>query len=347
MQRVALAMMYIAIHLLLWPETGASRITGDRRRKLVSDKCAAAVPGAEGTRRRKNPCTCAQGEVLHGPPPECWGVLNGARFADDKVSGKQCQCVSQAIAENDRETFADWSWSARARQTCRSGNSKVVYWTRHAEGLHQCPHRTACLKTRDPGLTAGGRLQAQALLRAPTIVAALDNVEERAQLVVASPLVRTMETAIIGFSDVLKDANWLLDADLQEFPAWGGKLACNAANTTAGRSLLTQYQRDDLIQQYDHLDPTWTDRGSERFKDGRESYRFSSFTERLAKREESRIVVVSHGNVIEDGLGWKSENAQVRVYSLCDNQWSYLGAEAEGSEGDEWEKCVLDTDSQN
>jgi len=151
--------------------------------------------------------------------------------------------------------------------------------------------------------------------------------EERAQLVVASPLVRTMETAIIGFSDVLKDANWLLDADLQEFPAWGGKLKCNAANTSAGRGLLTQYQRDDLIPQYDNLNPTWTDRKSERFKDGRESERFDAFTKRLAKREESRIIVVSHGNVMKDILGWKSENAQVRVYSLCDDQWLYLGAE--------------------
>merc|ERR1712151_1395784 len=235
-------------------------------------------------RRRKADCTCAEGEVLHGPVPECWGMAGSSDsyglFDSYHVSGKQCQCVSEDVAAGDRGTFANFSWSSRATRACASSNAKIVYWLRHAEGQHQVPSSINCLRTRDPGLTELGKSQAKALGEVPTLMGALDNPKEHAQLVVASPMVRTMETSILGFSDVLNDAAWLLDADIQEVPGTflGKTLACNHGDPAAGEKLLMKYDRADLVPQYDNLDPGWTNRKEGRFQDGNKEARFKDFT---------------------------------------------------------------------
>merc|ERR1712151_1280435 len=288
-------------------------------------------------RRRKADCTCAEGEVLHGPVPECWGMAGSSDsyglFDSYLVSGKQCQCVSKDVAAGDRGTFADYSWSSRATRACAGSNAKVVYWLRHAEGQHQVPSSINCLRVRDPGLTELGKSQAKALVDSPTLVAAVDNPKEHAQLVVASPMVRTMETSILGFSDVLKDATWLLDPDIQEVPGTllGRTLNCNHGDPAAGRDLLMKHGRVDLIPQYDNLDPEWNNREEGRFEDDNKEMRFKDFTDRLAHRDESRIVVVSHKNVLSEILGdyAPEENAGVTVYSLCGGQWIYVGREAD------------------
>merc|ERR1719510_230243 len=86
---------------------------------------------------------------------------------------------------------------ARASEKC-GADAKVVYFIRHAEGYHQLYHE-ACRENRDPRLTRAGRGQAQSLPSNPVLADALSGSDtERAQLVIASPLVRTMETAVLG-----------------------------------------------------------------------------------------------------------------------------------------------------
>lgn len=94
--------------------------------------------------------------------------------------------------------------------------------------------------------------------------------------------------------------------------------------------MLIKYDRSDLVPQYDNLDPGWNNRKDGRFEDDYKEVRFRDFTDRLARRDESRIVVVSHGNVLEEILGEHApeENAEVKVYSLCGGQWTYVGLEA-------------------
>jgi len=213
----------------------------------------------------------------------------------------------------------------------------VVYWVRHAEGEHQKPNKVACLWERDPALTDVGMEQATNLKSTPVLAAALFNASERAQLVVSSPLQRTMLTAIVGFTDSLEHglptderAQWLLDADCQEFPGSLGpaELNCNKGDVDAGEAALKKYDRDDLLQQYQALDPAWTDRTSGRYTNSQEKQRFQDFTERLAERTEKRIIVVSHGKFMQHGLGSNSpkKNAVVKPFALCGNEWRYLGA---------------------
>lgn len=235
--------------------------------------------------------------------------------------------------------FLGVAWPKKA---CNDEDAKVVYWVRHAEGGHQKgkfgeTNKVACLWERDPALTDVGMKQAKDLKNTPAIAAALFNASERAQLVVSSPLQRTMLTAILGFTDSLKDqlqaserAQWLLDADCQEFPGsvGSGELNCNKGDPIAGEAALRKYDREDLIPQYESLDPTWIDRNSGRYKNSEESKRFQDFTARLAKRDESRIIVVSHSKFMQHGLGSDSpkENAGVKPYALCGSTWHYLGA---------------------
>merc|ERR1712151_1455693 len=88
---------------------------------------------------------------------------------------------------------------------------------------------------------------------------------------------------------------------------------------------------------YENLDPEWNNRKEGRFEDDMKEERFRDFTARLAHRNESRIVVVSHGNVLEEILGEYApeENAEVKVYTLCGGKWIYMGPEAKVADPDD------------
>merc|ERR1712087_172020 len=101
-----------------------------------------------------------------------------------------------------------------------------------------------------------------------------------------------MLTAIVGFDDLLKNrlamherAAWLLDPDCQEFPGSLGpaELNCNKGDLNAGKAALRKYDREDLLQQYQDLDPSWTDRTSGRYVNSQEKKRFKDFTAGLAE----------------------------------------------------------------
>merc|ERR1712187_135434 len=100
---------------------------------------------------------------------------------------------------------------------------------------------------------------------------------------------------------------------------------------------------------YENLDPEWNNRKEGRFEDDMKEERFRDFTARLARRNESRIVVVSHGNVLEQILGEYApeENAEVKVYSLCGGQWSYVGPEASLANKEEDEEEEEDKEEKN
>merc|ERR1711920_1087125 len=119
---------------------------------------------------------------------------------------------------------------------------------------------------------------------------------------------RTMLTAIIGFTDLLTNhlpvgerAAWQLDPDCQEFPGSLGpaELNCNKGDVAAGEAALRQYKRQDLLEQYQELDSSWTDRTSGRYTNRQERNRFRDFTAGLAARTEKRIIVVSHGKFMQ------------------------------------------------
>lgn len=290
------------------------------------EDCIKAVPGTRKQSSywgRSQNCECiAKDHVIHGPPA-CWGATGFEQyFRAEELLGKGCQCMAKGSVEAPG-VFAKWDWHQRASELCGSSDAKVVYWIRHAAGAHQNYAYTNAFLVQDPDLTDAGRAQAKNLHHAPNIAAALYNATQRAQLVIASPMRRTMATAILGFNNSLIDVPWLLDPDIQEVP---GYIVCNTGNVLKGKGLLSSYGRKDLLNEYKNLDPSWTNRKSGRFVDKLKLQRFQDFTARLEQRHEERIIVVSHGWFMRPlGKNSPGSNCGVKPFALCDGKWHFLG----------------------
>jgi len=237
--------------------------------------------------------------------------------------GKGCYCMAKGSVKA-QGLFAKWDWMQHASELCGDADAKIVHWIRHAQGVHQRNLFVNSFLLVDPKLTRIGRTQARNLLDSPLLAAALYNVTQRAQLVIASPMRRTMETALLGFNESLHQARWLLDADIQEIP---GVLACNRGDALKGAPMLSRFGREDLLRVYNKLDPSWTERSGGRYGDSSQPRRFREFTHRLERYPEERVVVVSHGLLMMRALGKRAprENGGVAPFALCGGRWHFLG----------------------
>ncbi|KAI9691121.1 MAG: hypothetical protein M1822_008741 [Bathelium mastoideum] len=196
---------------------------------------------------------------------------------------------------------------------------KQIHLVRHAQGYHNLS--TANHALRDPVLTPLGEVQCHNLALtfphpAPTT---------RRTLVVASPLKRTLSTALLSFASLLPPerpgaAAILALPDLQEtsdLPCDTGSPAAELARTYRGRPVdlsLVEREGDAWCRKEGRWGP-----GAEAIR-----ARARAVREWLWGRSEEVVVAVTHGGLLhyltedmvglenEQGTGW--ENAEYRTY---------------------------------
>lgn len=213
---------------------------------------------------------------------------------------------------------------------------KLAYFVRHAEGWHNRLRDFGGAFILDPILTSEGVAQASGLPHDPELALALGGPSTRVQAIIASPMRRTMATAVLGFNASLPPPGvlWELDPDIQETSAFPS----DTGNRQAGNEALRKLGRLDLLEQYKNLPEEWIHKEGKYAPDPTSvRARFRDFTARLWQRPERRFLVVAHGAVLSLGLGtWDEDdflegpmfaNAEVQPYALTlDGVWRALEA---------------------
>lgn len=207
-------------------------------------------------------------------------------------------------------------WERRLRKWRKSNTctvnpeKKIITWIRHAEGRHNVdPLYAATVK--DAELSPKGKTQAASLGSDPRLQGKL-----APELVVSSPMRRTMATALGAFGNL--SVPWHLEPRIQETPACvvvGG--LCNIGDPVAATELLKQEGRQDLLELYTALPQGWNVHEGNFTPDVAHLHeRFQRFTSWLLARPEQRIAVVSHGDFTYANLGVLLNNAAVLALTL-------------------------------
>ncbi|KAH8824532.1 histidine phosphatase superfamily [Flagelloscypha sp. PMI_526] len=192
-----------------------------------------------------------------------------------------------------------------------SATSKRIYFTRHAQGEHNVAEDWMI---PDAPLTQIGRSQSQRLHESTK-----ETFQQTAHLLVTSGLSRTMSTTLVGYPDLKKrleaeGKNVLVIPQLQECNGY----PCDIGSDREILELNPEFAGLDLSQ----LTPGWNS------KEGFYAWDSKSLKNRarwvrkwLRDREETEIVVVSHGDclryITEGQNSWTHwANAQVRLYTF-------------------------------
>ncbi|EOD22207.1 hypothetical protein EMIHUDRAFT_207352 [Emiliania huxleyi CCMP1516] len=179
--------------------------------------------------------------------------------------------------------------------------AKRIFFVRHGEGEHNLGgHASSGYLIADAVLTAAGQVQCR------SICSALSSPPP--QLVVVSPLRRTMHTAMLAFGNT---APFLLLPSIMET----GLMPCDCPQPAAGAAMLEEVGWPGLARQYAALGEGWDTKGPGWRASVLE--RFAALIELLGAREEERIAVVSHHDFLKANLGISFEPAELRAFSLC------------------------------
>eukprot|EP00408_Alexandrium_pacificum_P027315 CAMPEP_0171190332 /NCGR_PEP_ID=MMETSP0790-20130122/18802_1 /TAXON_ID=2925 /ORGANISM="Alexandrium catenella, Strain OF101" /LENGTH=371 /DNA_ID=CAMNT_0011655461 /DNA_START=75 /DNA_END=1190 /DNA_ORIENTATION=+ len=204
---------------------------------------------------------------------------------------------------------------------------RLVYFVRHGQAWsNKLPWVEGGLLL-DPLLTPLGVEQAKNISSNPVIADALSSDPSlRAELVVVSPMRRTLETAIFGLNSSLpvSEVPWRLDADIMEVSG----LPCDSLNPVGIVPFLKSLGRADLVAQYEELPPDcFNHTGRFATDDAAVRARFNAFTESLLRSDKQRVVAVAHQELLRIGLGtWVNGTfaggplfklAEVRSYALA------------------------------
>jgi len=172
---------------------------------------------------------------------------------------------------------------------------KVIYFVRHGQAIHNAAaaaynkngrdeedHPYFDSRMTDAPLTDDGRQQARALLN-----------EEMSQVecAICSPLVRAVETACIGLTSHL--ARGLSLVVIEECREQFGKNLCDKRGLTS--SAAVAFPQADFSRIVDEEDPLFTD---EREPLADMALRADRFLERLSRRSEKHIAVVTHSSFL-------------------------------------------------
>lgn len=157
-----------------------------------------------------------------------------------------------------------------------------IHLVRHAQGLHNLSAENT--KIHDPDLTPLGEQQCAELQEKFPHHHGVD-------LIVASPIRRTLYTALLSFEDDIKKKQLTIIAlpELQEtsdLPCDTGSSLSHLAHEFAGKSI-----------DFTHVQPGWTVKTGKWGPDKEAiTKRAQEAREWLAKRPEKEIVVVTHGS---------------------------------------------------
>eukprot|EP01119_Soliformovum_irregulare_P009384 TRINITY_DN22660_c0_g1_i1.p1 TRINITY_DN22660_c0_g1~~TRINITY_DN22660_c0_g1_i1.p1 ORF type:complete len:221 (+),score=42.75 TRINITY_DN22660_c0_g1_i1:225-887(+) len=180
---------------------------------------------------------------------------------------------------------------------------QIIHLVRHAEAEHNVANDWSI---RDPPLTGKGRDQASGIpANYPKIASEGSNI----QLLVVSPLRRTLQTALLGFEKA--HLPFLVLAELQE--------NCNVPCDT-GRDTETMSKEFPNID-FSQLPPDWTSKqGKWSESDDALRQRAKFVRNWLRQRPESEIAVVTHSGFLSYLVpGWKGfKNAEIRSCLLGD-----------------------------
>mmetsp|Transcript_95513 Transcript_95513/g.221557 ORF Transcript_95513/g.221557 Transcript_95513/m.221557 type:complete len:261 (+) Transcript_95513:48-830(+) len=228
-------------------------------------------------------------------------VAVAAGFAlDDAFSALQSSTIMRDVQNSSCEKLAP--------------GEKIVYFIRHGEAMNNLGDHNIDEHMRDAPLTQRGKEQATQLRHKKLLSDALGgNTSHRVQLIVASPMMRTLETALLAFNDMTAPRpSWVLSAVIREgdpdVPTW----LCNYGDDNKGQQLIRKYQRMDLLMQYHALPLGWSENtGYYKCTVPQVQKRFHDFKRWLLTRPESRIIVLTHGKIMYLATGARLGNCGI------------------------------------
>lgn len=206
------------------------------------------------------------------------------------------------------------------RRTPLSGY-KTVYCVRHGQAEHNV---SGDLTLRDPRLTELGREQAALLLRAPVLLG------KRVELVVSSPLRRTLETACLAFGGHSPRPTFIAHPDAQEtgiHPSDTGSdaavLALEFGDFDISLCVEGWYQK---LEPYDMHARKRSPAGCDALR-----IRLERLGSWLRARPEQSIAIVAHHGVFAHIVGVEMElaNCEVVECALDASGWSVQRAASE------------------
>jgi len=191
--------------------------------------------------------------------------------------------------------------------------SKEIFVIRHGQGEHNVLWEKGllqqCFKILDPQLTKKGEEQAAALQNHPLL-------PPSTELIVCSPLRRTIETCCIALENMMKQnpIPVILHPDLQEIGAKNCNTAC-PKDVVIGK-LLAGFPEKTLVDtsfltQTSHIKEKWEEYDGEKLKK-----RFGDFLQWLWKRPEKKIGIVAHHHSILFITGISFMNCELRQFYL-------------------------------
>lgn len=197
-----------------------------------------------------------------------------------------------------------------AEEFTTTGPPRRIFFIRHSQGEHNAAKEAGSTSTyllEDAKLSARGEQQATTLAHAPAFQDD-DGRSTMPELVLCSPLRRTMQTAMLGFGSATP---CVLRPDLQET----NLAPCDSARPELGEALLQAEGWHALLDAYRALPQGWHVKGGKAWRASVKE-RFKLFVEWLGTRPERSIAVVTHHDFLKANLGVSFATGEVRAYCL-------------------------------
>ena len=168
---------------------------------------------------------------------------------------------------------------------------RTLHFIRHCQGEHnatQAAGGTSQYLLDDAVLSSAGEAVARQLLSNPMFSTETGE-QQLPELVVVSPLRRTIQTAVLGFGT---DASFVLRPELQE----SSPMPCDCAKPELGVELLRRLGCDALRDEYEALPKDWHVKGAKWKATVLE--RFATLLKWLETRPERRIAIVGASRLV-------------------------------------------------
>eukprot|EP01084_Bolivina_argentea_P264070 447187_1 len=185
-------------------------------------------------------------------------------------------------------------------QSKQTNNSQSIAFIRHGEAIHNVNWRA--LDERDAHLTENGIKQVENLRN--MIVNEFPKYFDEVELIVTSPLIRTLHTTLILIgSDSHKYSNKII---IQPLAAEHGYKLCDIGGNK--NDVFSEFPQVKYFNNWNILEQKWwiypetVDKFEKRAK---------QFKEWIQSRSENNILVVSHGGVIKALLSKSINNAEL------------------------------------
>ena len=193
-----------------------------------------------------------------------------------------------------------------------SGREKEIWFVRHAEGFH---NSTQDQSIPDPMLTPRGRLQCKTLRESPRFKGLFSGlgINHRPELLVVSPMRRTLETADLLLGAEAMYIDTILQPLLQEISATPSDTGSHPGD------LESIFENAKLAFDFESLPISWS------MKSGLNSptmvaVRANKVAKWLMSRTEDVIMIIGHGAMFRAMLGEAKgdwfQNAEIRKYAL-------------------------------